>query len=123
MAGDGNSSQAEDETPLHDKDHYLKMIGNNLTTPRHIQSFLDQYVIGQNEAKKTLSVAIYNHYRRILYQESTFQESSILQEDKSALQSEQNEGLKRDGTEEKVEIEKSNILLLGPSGSGKNIVG
>lgn len=62
----------------------------NLLKPREIKSFLDEYVIGQDEAKKVLSVAVYNHYKRILYKEST-----------------------------DVEIQKSNILLLGPTGSGK----
>ncbi len=62
----------------------------NLLKPEEIKAFLDQYVIGQDEAKKVLSVAVYNHYKRIL--------------------AEQDLG---------VELQKSNILMLGPTGCGK----
>lgn len=62
----------------------------NLLKPEQIKEFLDEYVIGQDEAKKVLSVAVYNHYKRIL-----------------------------SGKELDVEIQKSNILMLGPTGSGK----
>ena len=60
--------------------------------PKDIRAILDQYVIGQDEAKKTLAVAVYNHYKRILH---------------------------RNNPERKVNIDKSNILLLGPTGCGK----
>ncbi|MDE6209317.1 MAG: ATP-dependent Clp protease ATP-binding subunit ClpX [Lachnospiraceae bacterium] len=62
----------------------------NLMKPKEIKDFLDQYVIGQNEAKKALSVAVYNHYKRIT-----------------------------SGKDLDVELQKSNILMLGPTGSGK----
>lgn len=62
----------------------------NLLKPEELKSFLDEYVIGQDNAKKVLSVAVYNHYKRILA-----------------------------GTELDVELQKSNILMLGPTGSGK----
>ena len=65
-----------------------------LPTPREIKEFLDEYVIGQDEAKKILSVAVYNHYKRVKLQ---------------------NEFGANDG----VELQKSNILLLGPTGCGK----
>ena len=65
-----------------------------LMSPHEIKEFLDQYVIGQEMAKKTLSVAVYNHYKRT--------ESDITTED--------------------VEIEKSNILLIGPTGVGKTLL-
>ena len=67
----------------------------NLIPPKEIKEHLDQYVIGQDEAKVTLSVAVYNHYKRIL---------SL--EDKS----------------DDVEIQKSNVLLLGPTGVGKTML-
>jgi ATP-dependent Clp protease ATP-binding subunit ClpX len=67
-----------------------------LPKPREIYEFLDQYVIGQETAKKALSVAVYNHYKRVQAGEST-----------------------RDDV---VELAKSNILLLGPTGSGKTLL-
>jgi len=66
----------------------------DLRTPREIHEFLDQYVVGQERAKRTLAVAVYNHYNRIL--------NSLKDDD--------------------VEIEKTNILLCGPTGSGKTLL-
>ena len=68
--------------------------GINLLKPAEIKAFLDEYVIGQDEAKKTLAVSVYNHYKRVIKKSGT-------QDD--------------DG----VELQKSNILMLGPTGSGK----
>ncbi|MCR5775672.1 MAG: ATP-dependent Clp protease ATP-binding subunit ClpX [Lachnospiraceae bacterium] len=65
----------------------------NLLKPEEINDFLNDYVVGQDEAKKVLSVAVYNHYKRIM--------------------AEQDDG---------VEIQKSNIMLLGPTGSGKTLL-
>ena len=64
----------------------------NLKRPEEIKAFLDQYVIGQDQAKKVLSVAVYNHYKRVLH---------------------------GDSGESDVELQKSNVLMLGPTGSGK----
>jgi ATP-dependent Clp protease ATP-binding subunit ClpX len=71
-----------------------------LPRPSEIKSFLDQYVIGQEEAKKNVAVAVYNHYKRV---------NAI--EDK-----------KEGGREDDVELEKSNILLVGPTGTGKTLI-
>ena len=65
----------------------------NLLKPKEIKEFLDDYVIGQDEAKKVLAVAVYNHYKRIL-----------------------------SGKDVDVELQKSNILMLGPTGSGKTFL-
>ena len=70
-----------------------------LPTPEEIKNTLDEYVIGQDEAKKTLSVAVYNHYKRI-YNESDDSEDN----------------------NDDVEIQKSNIMLLGPTGCGKTFL-
>ena len=67
---------------------------NELPKPKEIKAILDQYVIGQESAKKTLAVAVYNHYKRI--------NSDIRASD--------------------VEIQKSNIVMLGPTGSGKTLL-
>ena len=70
----------------------LEDIPDELPTPREIKDVLDQYVIGQDEAKVALSVAVYNHYKRIYF-----------------------------GGGEDVELQKSNILLMGPTGCGKTL--
>lgn len=70
----------------------------DLPKPQEIKAILDEYVIGQDDAKKTLSVAVYNHYKRINYEI-------------------QNPESKRD-----LELQKSNILMLGPTGSGKTLL-
>ena len=65
----------------------------NLLKPEELKAFLDDYVIGQDQAKKVLSVAVYNHYKRIMA-----------------------------GDDLGVELQKSNILMLGPTGSGKTLL-
>ena len=81
---------------LYDDDEYtaedLGLNAEELPTPMEMKSRLDEYIIGQDDAKVALSVAVYNHYKRILY-----------------------------GTNSDVELQKSNILLIGPTGSGKTL--
>lgn len=72
---------------------------DEIPTPKEFKEFLDLYVIGQDQAKKTLAVAVYNHYKRM------------------AMQSRHSEN-----PEDDVTIEKSNILLIGPTGSGKTLL-
>lgn len=87
------------ETELYDdeKAGYSLNEMNNVPTPKEIKQILDDYVIGQDDAKRTLSVAVYNHYKRIAHEEN----------------------IKKD---DDVEIQKSNILLLGPTGCGKTLL-
>jgi ATP-dependent Clp protease ATP-binding subunit ClpX len=76
-------------------DQGVKGVKSDLPTPKEISSILDQYVIGQEPAKRILSVAVYNHYKRLRHRSK--------------------------GSEE-VELAKSNILLIGPTGSGKTLL-
>lgn len=98
-----------------------------LRTPAQLKAELDKYIVGQDEAKKVLSVAVYNHYKRI--------NNIIGNENKRKIAlttdidpfSEEGKELRRKkkqaiGDDDDVEIEKSNILLLGPTGSGKTLL-
>ncbi|MCR5761654.1 MAG: ATP-dependent Clp protease ATP-binding subunit ClpX [Sphaerochaetaceae bacterium] len=67
-----------------------------LPTPHELKEYLDQYVIGQNKAKEVLSVAVYNHYKRVKYEKQL--------------------------AEQNVELDKSNILIMGPTGTGKTLL-
>jgi len=71
----------------------------DIPTPKEIKSYLDLFVIGQDNAKKALSVAVYNHYKRIA-----------------------NPSTEKEKENEEVEIEKSNVLLIGPTGTGKTLL-
>src|SRR5690606_33286351 len=78
----------------------VKSIGENkeliLKTPKEITAFLDQYIIGQDDAKKSLAVAVYNHYKRLQAKPKT--------------------------KEDDVEIEKSNMIIVGETGTGKTLL-
>jgi len=92
------SNILENDYYENDDETYTTTEENDIPTPEEINNILNQYVIGQETAKKTLAVAVYNHYKRINNLE--------LKEDKK----------------DDVEIQKSNILLLGPTGCGKTLL-
>jgi ATP-dependent Clp protease ATP-binding subunit ClpX len=71
----------------------------SLMKPAQMKSFLDEYIIGQDDAKKAISVAVYNHYKRIAYEEKSNKQSG-----------------------NSLEIEKSNLILVGETGSGKTLI-
>ncbi|WP_410473004.1 ATP-dependent protease ATP-binding subunit ClpX [Faucicola mancuniensis] len=77
-----------------------------LPTPKKIREHLDEYVIGQDRAKKILAVAVYNHYKRLKV-DSKLKEEPFIQ---------------LNANKDKVELSKSNILLIGPTGSGKTLL-
>ena len=85
----------EDDLAEEDLQYNIDSDERSLPKPHEIKKILDEYVIGQEDAKKTLSVAVYNHYKRIYNQEDILGD---------------------------VEIQKSNILLLGPTGCGKTLL-
>jgi len=89
MFGDEKETQTSED----DSQELLDAV-NNLMTPKELNKFLGDYIIGQEKARKLLSVAVYNHYKRIF---------------------------KTDADDE-VQIEKSNVLLIGPTGSGKTLM-
>ncbi len=86
-----------------------KMSLDELPRPIEIKEELDKYVIGQDEAKIALSVAVYNHYKRIL----------TMQAKKPKKKAKKNDSVEPETPEEEIELQKSNVLLLGPTGVGK----
>ncbi|MDF1879154.1 ATP-dependent Clp protease ATP-binding subunit ClpX [Sulfurimonas sp. SAG-AH-194-C20] len=85
----------ESQTQIQENEELLEAV-NNLMTPKELNNFLGEYIIGQERARKLLSVAVYNHYKRI------FKTTQVKDDD--------------------TEIAKSNVLLIGPTGSGKTLM-
>ena len=93
-----------------DDDEALEL--SNLPRPKEIKAMLDEHVIGQEEAKLALSVAVYNHYKRIL---------SLDEKEKDVKKGKKNKA-EQESRDDEVEIQKSNVLLLGPTGVGKTYI-
>jgi len=95
---------------------------DSLPTPHQIRENLDQYVIGQDHAKKTLAVAVYNHYKRLQYLTKPNKEK--LDKDGKAVEALDKKESKAPAKAivDGVELAKSNILLIGPTGSGKTLL-
>ena len=87
----------QEDKKIKDKKYLQKL---EVKKPREIKEYLDQYVIGQEEAKKVLSVAVYNHYKRLNYNFETL----------------------GNGKQQEVEIDKSNIIIVGQTGTGKTLL-
>lgn len=79
-----------------ERDAAASKLPDVLPTPHELKEYLDQYVIGQNKAKEVLSVAVYNHYKRVKFEKQL--------------------------AEQNVELDKSNILIMGPTGTGKTLL-
>ncbi len=76
--------------------HSARPLFNAIPTPRQVKQFMDQYIIGQEQAKKALAVAVHNHYKRLMAGEQK--------------------------SDEGVELEKSNVMMIGPTGTGKTLL-
>lgn len=97
--GDDNSSNSHGSEQLNSEVNKSFSLAQ-LPKPKDLKQHLDEYIIGQEEAKKTLSVAVYNHYKRL-----------------SILESQRNQV-----NQNPIQLQKSNILLIGPTGSGKTLI-
>ncbi len=93
------------ESSVHEEEFLL----SHIPAPKELKAVLDNYVIGQEQAKKVFSVAVYNHYKRLSFKEKLKKQDS------------QDSDLELEHLEE-VELSKSNILLIGPTGSGKTLM-
>lgn len=101
-ANAANSSPPKPEQTPKRRTNSANLSLNQIPKPREIKNYLDEHVIGQDEAKKVLSVAVYNHYKRLAVAQGRANEKSP--------------------GEDSVELQKSNILLIGPTGCGKTLL-
>ncbi len=99
----GGMSQAAVKPEQRKKKETVPLNLNQLPKPRELKNFLDEHVIGQSAAKKVLSVAVYNHYKRLSYAQAREEE-------------------KNPAIDQNIELQKSNILLVGPTGCGKTML-
>ena len=100
-----NSPQVKKKLPTSNSDKSVTLELTSIPKPLEIKSFLDKQVVGQESAKKILSVAVYNHYKRLAWR--------IKEENKQESNS---------NNSQRTKLQKSNILLIGPTGSGKTLL-
>jgi ATP-dependent Clp protease ATP-binding subunit ClpX len=106
LEGHGNMAhQPARSEPRKKKEPSMPMTVSQMPKPRDLKQYLDDHVIGQEEAKKVLSVSVYNHYKRLSY-----------------AQAKESTNSKAHPPEEQVELQKANILLVGPTGCGKTML-
>ncbi|OBX80136.1 ATP-dependent protease ATP-binding subunit ClpX [Faucicola atlantae] len=103
LIGDADAAIGSSDGASHDE-----WLTRKLPTPKEIRAHLDDYVIGQDKAKKTLAVAVYNHYKRLKVAQQMHKQDS--------------QASKTGSDDAMVELAKSNILLIGPTGSGKTLL-
>lgn len=119
---DEKGEEKKDE--FEDNDSIIEMLKDfkSIPMPHEIKAMLDEYVIGQDKAKRIISVAVYNHYKRLSsrYKENKAVEE-LLSKDKKLTEAEARQRVADSSNDPfaDVELEKSNILMLGPTGSGK----
>ncbi len=104
QANTNNSPQVKKKLPTDNPKKYVPLELSSIPKPLEIKSFLDNQVVGQESAKKILSVAVYNHYKRLAWK---------IKEDSKNSNSTNSQATK---------LQKSNILLIGPTGSGKTLL-
>jgi ATP-dependent Clp protease ATP-binding subunit ClpX len=103
--------------PAHKRRESVPMSLSQMPKPRELKKFLDEHVIGQDEAKKVLSVSVYNHYKRLSYAQAKSNNPPPNSPPAGA-----NGVHKANATDDGVELQKSNILLIGPTGCGKTML-
>ena len=92
---------------------------DNLPIPAEIKRTLDEYVIGQDKAKIALSVAVYNHYKRLLYNDAALEDARKKGKLSAKKGSDGENDVKAEAEKDDVVLQKSNVLLIGPTGVGK----
>ena len=99
-----NSPQVKKKLPADNQQKSIPIELNSIPKPLEIKNFLDKQVVGQESAKKILSVAVYNHYKRLAWRSESKEQKSNLNDSQAT------------------KLQKSNILLIGPTGSGKTLL-
>ena len=119
----GNPAPAENpgtDADVEDEEEYVLKL-EDIPAPHQIKKLLDRDVVGQEYAKKVMSVAVYNHYKRVLSEEEAMRDEAVNPHKKLSAKEQANLSYEENPEAflDEVEIEKSNMLMIGPTGSGK----